>query len=1157
MSQTHLEDVKEIENEEKANEDHNTTFSKIEFDKHNLFIRTLPNVIGFDKVTIINKGTTCVYFKWQKQKVEFKLEDKKSEGIDRFFCHYSDSKIFPGETKDFVFSFFSEKNGLFSEDWFLATSPPLKNCELNLHINGMVHLYIDKYSHKIEELNRDLERKGMNTAINEFVMDIVESVKPNDPPLPDMNDNKTFKFYFELLNKDYNIHYSSIIMKKLLDLKVAVDKENNFWNGSIEELFNKINNIQNEEEKQTFTNKLNIIIHESRRLNPEDSPIYNEMKNYLLQQLDNFNDIINEVREEYLLPPKICDWLTKESLSEQELAKYKADLKKKDDDYIKKAKKKPFKNQEEEQQEQAEYNNKISTKINELILQKCSTIEEETMANKLKEETLRANIFNEEYVDRLMRVKTLRNVKNEGGIDNKYVVLRIDIESYKKEYENKLDEEGNVIGQTFKGIDFLDTKDKMMDSLNYLLNNGVKAVLLLVDFGPKFGKEEKEYSIEELRDYIEQAIDHPTFFAKNVTELMGYNQQMDDEELKDNCCILMENINFFMEENSIDLINDEIVNPHNEMENISLYRKNKFLKSLTEKTAIYINDSVLSFDKYYPTIIDLQVPIRIIGSKIDDQLRKITDFFSIESENYLLIVGDNDVFRTSGRSSSALTSEGSTYILPDSDLEAMITNLLIVNSIMVRFKEIFIFGQLALQFIQFLRKDYTLFDNSKYKVQEKLFQLMKYILVKARLYKIKITLPEDFKILEKNEYQKHTVPYVDQNGYTKNYTKEIKLLLKREAIQRRLEGAYTDEEELNDNADYIRVKLEPEQLETLKLYKEKTVRINRLPYCFDIVEEFIDAQNVSKPKKMFKTPMDVYLFNESIYDKEIVYPEEIITSSEIHIKKEEKRLQAIKDEEEELKRQQEEQQQQPPEEPKSPTNKEEKKEEEKKEEEKNEEENKEEGGEENKAEEKKEEEPPKKKRYDPRIFNYDEKELVDYGEKSYEKLINSINTMNGIMWLGKLSPNKVENVFDNYQKILECIHQRKKVLKEKFEIEQVTQAKKLNETELKARKQLLNVLLKSNSVYEIVKDNFKNVLNNNPNPTVDELMNDEEEEPQDEEQFSHDMHVFIDYYINDDFELINSILKGKHLAGFYGVNTEKPIVKEEEFDPKILEEITN
>jgi len=29
------------------------------------------------------------------------------------------------------------------------------------------------------------------------------------------------------------------------------------------------------------------------------------------------------------------------------------------------------------------------------------------------------------------------------------------------------------------------------------------------------------------------------------------------------------------------------------------------------------------------------------------------------------------------------------------------------------------------------------------------------------------------------------------------------------------------------------------------------------------------------------------------------------------------------------------------------------------------------------------------------------------------------------------------------------------------------------------------------------------------------------------------MHALIDYYIDDDFELINSILKGKHISGFY------------------------
>ena len=164
--------------------------------------------------------------------------------------------------------------------------------------------------------------------------------------------------------------------------------------------------------------------------------------------------------------------------------------------------------------------------------------------------------------------------------------------------------------------------------------------------------------------------------------------------------------------------------------------------------------------------------------------------------------------------------------------------------------------------------------------------------------------------------------------------------------------------------------------------------------------------------------------------------------------------------------------------------------------------------------------------------------------------------MNGVMWLGRLSPSKLENLFDNYPKIIEAIHNRKKVLKEKFEEDQATQEKKINETELKARKQLLNIFLKSKSVYEYVKDNFKNVLNNSSANPIEEL-GDEEEVPQDEEQFNHDMHVLIDYFINDDFDLINSILKGEHISGLSGVDMEKPIVKEEDFDPKSLDEITN
>jgi hypothetical protein len=41
---------------------------------------------------------------------------------------------------------------------------------------------------------------------------------------------------------------------------------------------------------------------------------------------------------------------------------------------------------------------------------------------------------------------------------------------------------------------------------------------------------------------------HSTYFCKDLNELEDYNKKIGEEESKDNCCIVMENINFFMEE---------------------------------------------------------------------------------------------------------------------------------------------------------------------------------------------------------------------------------------------------------------------------------------------------------------------------------------------------------------------------------------------------------------------------------------------------------------------------------------------------------------------------------------------------------------------------------------------------------------------------------
>ena len=1264
------------------------TSCSIEFDKHQLFFHSLPNQIAYDTVTIKNTGKTCIYYQWIKTSNSFKLEDKRSDGMERFYCHYGDDKIYPDEEREFTFSFFSEKNGVFSEEWELETTPPLQNCDLGIHLNGLVHKYEDFYSDNINRLDKKLKDSERNTHINEFVLDLIDSIRETPSKKPNMFNQKIFAYYFKLLNKEYNVEFSSRVMNNLNKLnndimneilgineqfplpvespkepeppkqepmntieskdekksektdkknkdkkkdkkedkkeetkeenkeaqeeelnkdidelkdKNEISPENNeffepkneneekkFWNGSIDELKKRIDLVKDNEKKFEFNNKLNCILHIARKKGPEESPVYDFIRNIFLEQLENINETSNKIREELLMPPYIFDKLTREKLNEEDLAKYDAELKKKKEEFLKKVKKKPAGKGEEDENEI--YKKKLMEELSHNILEKIDDIGTLKSKNGIKDKLLNANILNENYLDRLSRIKNLNSVKSEGGFDNKYVVLRMDIQECKRNYEDEVDEDGKITGRHLKNIDFLNTKDKMMQSLNYILNNGVRVVLLLIDFGRKTGGTfVPEFSIKDIVPYIESGLDHPAFYCKNLEELSEFNKKIDEDDLKDNCCIVMENINFFIEECGSENIKDEILNPNGNNKSLSLYQKNKFLDELMGKSTIYVNDSVYRFEDYIPSIVDVKVPLKVLGAKINDQLQKILEFFSIDNKQYALIMGDNDVFRikshnvikknendnNNGDNSNNQGNEqilenilddvdisGATEILDYSSEETLINNLLIINAIMPRFKKIFIFGKLALQFIQFLRHDYDLFDKKLYPENENIFNLMKYILIKAYLLKIEIILPDDFKVLDKEEFKKHFLPYIDNNGQTKDYTKEIKLLLKRERIQRRLEKAYTDPEELADNADYQRVKLEEEQIEHLKLYKTKTLIIDRMPYCYDFVEEFQKKQNIEKPKKIFKTTLEEYKFNESIYDKEIIYPEEVLEACKYYKEMTQKYLELLnqKNEDKEINKENNEIKDKKEENKETIESKKDNKDKKNKETKENKETN--DKKEENNTEENKEnkedmEEKPQEKNQkirNPQLYDFNKMELVDFGEHSYQKLLDSISDLNGIMWLGRLSPSKCENMFDNYISIINKINERKKELKEKFEEEQTLEEKKLLETDIKARKQLLNIFLKGKSTYDVIKDNYKMIITGQANP--DEI-GEEDEGGQDEEQFSHDMHKLIDYYIDDDYELINSILKGNHIAGFYGLDKEEYVLKEDEFDPKSIEEITN
>ena len=220
----------------------------------------------------------------------------------------------------------------------------------------------------------------------------------------------------------------------------------------------------------------------------------------------------------------------------------------------------------------------------------------------------------------------------------------------------------------------------------------------------------------------------------------------------------MENLNFFPEETGFENNQDDFVNPSGRDTRLCLYQKEKFLSTLTQKTSIFINDSILSFNKYYPTIIDVKVPIRVIGSKIEEQLKKITDFFSIDSKEYLLIIGDNDNFRVKGRDNMSMILngdneiEGDSYILDYNDIETYLELYEYIS------KKLSIFGKRSVIFLAAAVSDFYI---PKEKISENKIQsneeglMIQLFPIKKEIYKIKTEWnPNSFLISFKLETDK-------------------------------------------------------------------------------------------------------------------------------------------------------------------------------------------------------------------------------------------------------------------------------------------------------------------------------------------------------------------------------------------------------------------
>ena len=98
---------------------------------------TSVNKIKQDQVILKNVGSTTVTYEWKKIIRSDYVLSKNSDGIQRFYCLYPRDTLKPGENKTFIFSFRSEKAGMFNEEWELLTEPELVEAPPLLTLSGM------------------------------------------------------------------------------------------------------------------------------------------------------------------------------------------------------------------------------------------------------------------------------------------------------------------------------------------------------------------------------------------------------------------------------------------------------------------------------------------------------------------------------------------------------------------------------------------------------------------------------------------------------------------------------------------------------------------------------------------------------------------------------------------------------------------------------------------------------------------------------------------------------------------------------------------------------------------------------------------------------------------------------------------------------------
>ena len=151
-----------------------------------------------------NTGSTTVTYEWKKIERGDYIPSKKSDGIQRFYCHYPRDTLKPGEQKTFIFSFRSEKPGMFNEEWELLTEPQLLEPAPLLYLSGMA-TKADDYTEKRTVLNANFNKELAQLGASQEAQETPAEIKQ---AAPEAEAEVTLEKKFESFNEHLGLYFT-------------------------------------------------------------------------------------------------------------------------------------------------------------------------------------------------------------------------------------------------------------------------------------------------------------------------------------------------------------------------------------------------------------------------------------------------------------------------------------------------------------------------------------------------------------------------------------------------------------------------------------------------------------------------------------------------------------------------------------------------------------------------------------------------------------------------------------------------------------------------------------------------------------------------------------------------------------------------------------